>query len=56
MNVSFEGEWNFVTSYNQGAFVVYENIMYIALGNVPSGQLPPNNNASWDLVVYGGQF
>jgi hypothetical protein len=56
MNVSFEGEWNFGTSYNQGDFVVYENIMYIALGNVPSGQLPPNNNASWELVVYGGQY
>jgi hypothetical protein len=56
MNVSFEGEWNIGTSYNQGDFVVYENIMYIALSNVSSGQLPPNNNASWELVVYGGQF
>ena len=56
MNVSFKGDWNIGTTYDQGDFVVYENIMYIALSNILSGQLPPNNNASWDLVVYGGEF
>lgn len=56
MNVSFKGDWNIGTTYDQGDFVVYENIMYIALSSVLSGQLPPNNNASWELVVYGGEF
>ena len=56
MNVNFSGNWNIGTTYNQGDFVVYDNILYIALVNIASGQLPPNNNASWDLVVYGGQY
>ena len=56
MNVNFSGNWNIGTTYSQGDFVVYDNILYIALVNIASGQLPPNNNASWDLVVYGGQY
>jgi hypothetical protein len=56
MNVNFSGNWNIGTTYNQGDFVVYDNILYIALVNIASGQLPPNNNASWELVVYGGQY
>lgn len=55
MNVNFSGNWNSSLSYNQGDFVVYENILYISLVSIPSGELPPNSNASWDLVVYGGQ-
>ena len=56
MEVNFIGQWNTGTTYNQGDFVVYENIMYIALENISSGQLPPNSNFDWDLVVYGGQY
>lgn len=56
MNVNYSGNWNSGTSYNQGDFVVYQNVMYIALGNVLAGQLPPDVNLSWELVVYGAQF
>ena len=56
MNVNFSGIWNSGTAYNQGDFVVYQNVMYIALENVPSGQLPPDINLSWELVVYGAQL
>lgn len=56
MNVNFSGNWNIGTTYNQGDFVVYDNILYIALLNISSGQLPPNNNSDWELVVYGGQY
>jgi len=51
MNVNFSGIWNSGTAYSQGNFVVYQNVMYIALENVPSGQLPPDINLSWELVV-----
>jgi hypothetical protein len=54
MNVEFRGQWDLGTNYNMGDFVTYENIMYIALSNISSGQLPPNVNSDWDLVVYGG--
>jgi len=56
MNVNFSGIWNSGTAYSQGDFVVYQNVMYIALENVPSGQLPPDINLSWELVVYGAQL
>lgn len=56
MEVNFIGDWNSGTAYNEGDFVVYDNIMYIALEFVVANELPPNVNNSWELVVYGGQY
>jgi hypothetical protein len=54
MNVNFVGSWSSLSPYNQGDFVTYNNVMYIALNNIIANQQPPNINSDWEIVVFGG--